>query len=81
MKNIIGGVMKGVILGMLLIMTMTPIKGGKDGFRRIIIDYSSEKDTYCFGFINDKENIFPHYVNMFLELQDKLQEKFGYKTL
>lgn len=62
-------------------MTMTPIKGGTDGFRRIIIDYLGEKDTYCFGFINDKENIFPQYVDMFLDLQGKLQEKFSYETL
>ncbi|MBQ8824672.1 MAG: hypothetical protein IJZ64_05500 [Ruminococcus sp.] len=62
-------------------MTMTPIKGGTDGFRRIIIDYSGEKDTYCFGFINDKENIFSQYVDMFLSLQGKLQEKFSYETL
>ena len=61
-------------------LTMTPIKGGTDGFRRIIINCSDTQDTYCFGFVADREKVFPQYPEMFLDLRERLQEKFLYET-
>lgn len=62
-------------------LTMTPLRGGTDGFRRIIINCHDTQDIYCFGFISDEEKIFPRYSEMFLDLQDMLKEKFIYETV